>query len=66
MLCVRVLREQVLGQPESGLDPGLPEAHFSLQPSELSGETERELQPLRHDKASLESRLRDAQQQVDC
>ncbi|XP_046888641.1 coiled-coil domain-containing protein 78 [Hypomesus transpacificus] len=64
LIAYRVLREQVLGQPESGLDPGLPEAHFSLQPSELSGEKERELQHLRHDKASLESRLRDAQQQM--
>ncbi|XP_062330985.1 coiled-coil domain-containing protein 78 isoform X2 [Osmerus eperlanus] len=64
LIAYRVLREQVLAQPESGLDPGLPEAHFSLQPSELSGETERELQHLRQDKASLESRLREAQQQM--
>lgn len=63
-ICVRVQREQVLSQPESGLDPGPPEAHFSLEPSELSGETERELQLLRQDKARLEGQLREAQKPV--
>ncbi|XP_029485312.1 coiled-coil domain-containing protein 78 [Oncorhynchus nerka] len=60
----RVQREQVLSQPESGLDPGPPEAHFSLEPSELRGETERELQLLRQDKARLAGQLREAQKPV--
>lgn len=60
----RVQREQVLSQPESGLDPGPPEAHFSLESSELRGETERELQLLRQDKARLEGQLREAEKPV--
>ena len=63
-MCVRVQREQVLSQPESGLDPGPPEAHFSLESSELRGETERELQLLRQDKARLEGQLREAEKPV--
>lgn len=61
---IRVQREQILAKPETGLDPGLPEGHFSLEPSELSGETERELQRLRQDKAKLEGQLQEAQEQV--
>ncbi|XP_071248324.1 coiled-coil domain-containing protein 78 [Salvelinus alpinus] len=64
LIAYRVQREQVLSQPESGLDPGPPEAHFSLEPSELRGETERELQLLRQDKARLEGQLREAQKPV--
>ncbi|CAB1312281.1 unnamed protein product [Coregonus sp. 'balchen'] len=64
LIAYRVQREQVLSQPENGLDPGPPEAHFSLEPSELRGETDRELQLLRQDKARLEGQLREAQEQV--
>ncbi|KAI9531814.1 hypothetical protein NQZ68_038207 [Dissostichus eleginoides] len=50
-------REQILAQPQSGLDPGPPEAPFSLEPSELREETERELQQRRQDEARLEAQL---------
>ncbi|XP_023273763.1 coiled-coil domain-containing protein 78-like, partial [Seriola lalandi dorsalis] len=54
----------MLAKPESGLDPGPPEAHFSLEPTELRDETEKELQHLRQDKARLEGQLLAAQEQV--
>ncbi|GAA6227978.1 coiled-coil domain-containing protein 78 isoform X1 [Lates japonicus] len=58
LIAYRVQREQILAKPESlGLDPGPPEAHFSLEPTELRGETENELQRLRQDKARLEGQL---------
>uniref|UniRef100_A0A3P8ZS73 DUF4472 domain-containing protein n=2 Tax=Esox lucius TaxID=8010 RepID=A0A3P8ZS73_ESOLU len=61
LIAYRVQREQVLSQPESGLEAGPPEAHFSLEPSELRGEMDREIQLLRQDKARLEGQLREAQ-----
>lgn len=61
---VRVQREQILAKPESGLDSGPPEAHFSLDSSELRDETEKELQHLRQDKARLEGQLQVAREQV--
>ncbi|XP_071782782.2 coiled-coil domain-containing protein 78 [Centroberyx gerrardi] len=64
LIAYRVQREQILAKPESGLDPGLPEGHFSLEPSDLSSETERELQRLRQDKARLEGQLQAAREQV--
>lgn len=60
----RVQREQILAEPGSGLDPGPPEAAFSLDPAELREETEKELLHLRQDKARLEARLQEARQQV--
>ncbi|XP_018537336.1 coiled-coil domain-containing protein 78 [Lates calcarifer] len=58
LIAYRVQREQILAKPESlGLDPGPPEAHFSLEPTELRSETENELQCLRQDKARLEGQL---------
>lgn len=54
----------MLAKPESDLDPGPPEAHFNLEPSELRDETETELQHLRQDKARLEGQLRAALDQV--
>ncbi|KAL0984345.1 hypothetical protein UPYG_G00140270 [Umbra pygmaea] len=65
LIAYRVQREQVLSQSESGVEAGPPEAHFSLEPSELKGETDRELQHLRQDKARLEGQLREAQQQAN-
>ncbi|XP_056222411.1 coiled-coil domain-containing protein 78 isoform X1 [Seriola aureovittata] len=64
LIAYRVQREQMLAKPESGLDPGPPEAHFSLEPTELRDETEKELQHLRQDKARLEGQLLAAQEQV--
>ncbi|XP_035524042.1 coiled-coil domain-containing protein 78 [Morone saxatilis] len=64
LIAYRVQREQILAKPESGLDPGPPEAHFSLEPTELRDETEKELQHLRQDKARLEGQLQNAQEQV--
>ncbi|CAB1426039.1 unnamed protein product [Pleuronectes platessa] len=64
LIAYRVQREQVLTKPECGLDPGLPEASFSLELSELREETESELQHVRQDKARLEARLQAALQQV--
>ncbi|XP_051273988.1 coiled-coil domain-containing protein 78 isoform X1 [Dicentrarchus labrax] len=64
LIAYRVQREQVLAKPDSGLDPGPPEAHFSLEPTELRDETEKELQHLRQDKARLEGQLQMAQEQV--
>ncbi|XP_010770502.1 coiled-coil domain-containing protein 78 [Notothenia coriiceps] len=54
LIAYRVQREQILAQPESSLDPGPPEAPFSLEPSELREETERELQQRRQDEAQLQ------------
>ncbi|XP_068610975.1 coiled-coil domain-containing protein 78 [Brachionichthys hirsutus] len=64
IIAYRVQREQILAQPESHLDPGPPEAQFSLEPVELRGETEKELQHLRQDKAGLEGRLQAAGEQM--
>ncbi|KAM9425872.1 LOW QUALITY PROTEIN: coiled-coil domain-containing protein 78 [Pholidichthys leucotaenia] len=58
-------REQIMAHPENGLDPGPPEAHFSLEPSELKDETEQELQHLCRDKARLEGQLQVAKKQID-
>lgn len=52
----RVQRDQILSQTECGLDPGPPEASFSLEPSELGEEPEKELRQLRRDEARLEER----------
>ncbi|KAF1373993.1 hypothetical protein PFLUV_G00244660 [Perca fluviatilis] len=64
LIAYRVQRELVLAKPESGLDPGPPEACFSLEPTELRHETEKELQHLRQDKARLEGQLQAAREQV--
>ncbi|KAM6897505.1 LOW QUALITY PROTEIN: coiled-coil domain-containing protein 78 [Xenentodon cancila] len=56
----RAQREQILAKPESGLEPGPPEAHFSLQSSEL-GKRERELQQSR---SRLEGQLQGVREQV--
>ncbi|XP_078136183.1 coiled-coil domain-containing protein 78 [Sander vitreus] len=64
LIAYRVQRELVLAKPESGLDPGPPEACFSLEPTELRHETEKELQHLRQDKARLEGQLQVAREQV--
>ncbi|KAG5262364.1 hypothetical protein AALO_G00274370 [Alosa alosa] len=58
----RVQREQILSHESSGLEPGPPEAHFSL--GEHEGEAEKELHNLRMDKARLESQLKQTQEQV--
>ncbi|XP_047465525.1 coiled-coil domain-containing protein 78 [Mugil cephalus] len=63
LIAYRVQREQILTKPEADLDPGPPEAHFSLDPSELRDETEKELQDLRRDKARLEGQLQAAREQ---
>lgn len=60
----RVQREQILGKPDGSLNPGPPEAHFNLDPSELREGLEKELQHLRQDKARLEAELHVARQQV--
>ncbi|KAG8009126.1 Coiled-coil domain-containing protein 78 [Nibea albiflora] len=57
-------REQIMATPGSSLDPGPPEAHFSLDPAELRDETEKELQHLRQDKARLEGQLQAAREQM--
>uniref|UniRef100_A0AAQ6IGS2 Coiled-coil domain containing 78 n=2 Tax=Anabas testudineus TaxID=64144 RepID=A0AAQ6IGS2_ANATE len=64
LIAYRVQREQILATPDGGLDPGPPEAHFSLDTSELRDEIEKELQHLRQDKARLEGQLQVARQQV--
>ncbi|XP_076007829.1 coiled-coil domain-containing protein 78 [Genypterus blacodes] len=64
LIAYRVQREQILARPGSGLDPGPPEDHFSLEPGELRGETEKELQNLRRDKARLECELQAAREQA--
>ncbi|KAI3364996.1 hypothetical protein L3Q82_001156 [Scortum barcoo] len=64
LIAYRVQREQILAKLESGLDPGPPEAHFSLEPTELKDETEKELQQLRQEKARLEDQLQAAREQV--
>ncbi|XP_033963025.1 coiled-coil domain-containing protein 78 [Pseudochaenichthys georgianus] len=58
LVAYRLQREQILAQPESRLDPGPPEAPFSLEPSELREETERELQQRRQDEAQLQVALK--------
>ncbi|XP_029312599.1 coiled-coil domain-containing protein 78 [Cottoperca gobio] len=64
LIAYRIQREQILAHPGSGLDPGPPEACFSLEPTELRDETEKELQHLRQDKARLEGQLQAARDQV--
>ncbi|XP_071318479.1 coiled-coil domain-containing protein 78 [Trachinotus anak] len=64
LIAYRVQREQILAKPDRGLDPGPPEADFSLEPTELRDETDKELQHLRQDKARLEGQLWAAQEQV--
>ncbi|XP_065805556.1 coiled-coil domain-containing protein 78 [Labrus bergylta] len=56
-----IQRERIMLKPESGLDPGPPESHFSLGPAELRDETEKELQQLSEDKA----RQKAPQEQVE-
>ncbi|XP_029954780.1 coiled-coil domain-containing protein 78 [Salarias fasciatus] len=60
IIAYRVQREQILSKPDSGLDPGPPEAQFSLEPAELRDEVEKELQGLRRDEARLEDQLQKA------
>uniref|UniRef100_A0A4W4HLN5 DUF4472 domain-containing protein n=1 Tax=Electrophorus electricus TaxID=8005 RepID=A0A4W4HLN5_ELEEL len=60
----RMQREQILSHTEYALEAGPPEADFSPGGEELKGETERELQKLRQDKARLETQLKVAQEQV--
>ncbi|KAL7373042.1 hypothetical protein ABVT39_026327 [Epinephelus coioides] len=64
LIAYRVQREQILAEPDSSLNPGPPEGHFSLEPTELRDETEKELQHLRQDKARLEGQLQAAREQV--
>ncbi|XP_049419684.1 coiled-coil domain-containing protein 78 [Epinephelus fuscoguttatus] len=64
LIAYRVQREQILAEPDSCLNPGPPEGHFSLEPTELRDETEKELQHLRQDKARLEGQLQAAREQV--
>uniref|UniRef100_A0A673BWK3 Coiled-coil domain containing 78 n=1 Tax=Sphaeramia orbicularis TaxID=375764 RepID=A0A673BWK3_9TELE len=64
LIAYRAQREQIVAKPECGLNPGPPEGTFSLDPSELRDETEKELQNLRQDKARLEAQLQEAQDQV--
>uniref|UniRef100_A0A3Q1FLW4 Coiled-coil domain containing 78 n=1 Tax=Acanthochromis polyacanthus TaxID=80966 RepID=A0A3Q1FLW4_9TELE len=56
LIAYRVQRAQILTSSETSLDPGPPEANFSLEPTELRDETEKELQQLRQDKARLEDK----------
>ncbi|KAF7660353.1 hypothetical protein LDENG_00283350 [Lucifuga dentata] len=63
LIAYRVQREQILATPACDLNPGPPEDHFSLEPSELKSEAERELQNLRRDKARLEIQLQAAREQ---
>ncbi|XP_066546428.1 coiled-coil domain-containing protein 78 [Amia ocellicauda] len=63
LIAYRMQREQILALGEHSLDPGPPESHFGLPEGELQSEQSRELGRLREDKARLESRLRDAQEQ---
>nr|XP_046234303.1 coiled-coil domain-containing protein 78 [Scatophagus argus] len=64
LIAYRVQREQILAYRESDLDPGPPEAHFSLELTELREETEKELHNLRQDKARLEGQLQAVREQV--
>lgn len=64
MMLFRLQREQILVKPENGLDPGPPEAHFNLEPTELKDAIEKELQQLHQDKARLEGQLQAAREQV--
>ncbi|XP_008312439.1 coiled-coil domain-containing protein 78 [Cynoglossus semilaevis] len=64
LIMYRVQREQILARPDTGLDPGPPEAEFSLEQSELRGDTETELQHLRQDKARLEMELQASREEM--
>uniref|UniRef100_A0A3Q4I935 Coiled-coil domain containing 78 n=1 Tax=Neolamprologus brichardi TaxID=32507 RepID=A0A3Q4I935_NEOBR len=59
LIAYRLQREQILAKPENGLDPGPPEAHFNLEPTELKDAMEKELQQLHQDKAKLEGQLKE-------
>ncbi|KAM6898008.1 LOW QUALITY PROTEIN: coiled-coil domain-containing protein 78 [Lycodopsis pacificus] len=61
LIAYRVQRDQVLAQMGCGLDPGPPEASFSLEPTELRGEPEKEVHHLRQER--LECQLQAARKQ---
>uniref|UniRef100_A0A3Q0RGQ4 Coiled-coil domain containing 78 n=1 Tax=Amphilophus citrinellus TaxID=61819 RepID=A0A3Q0RGQ4_AMPCI len=63
LIAYRVQRDQILAKPENNLEPGPPEAHFSLEPTELKDAIEKELQQLRQDKARLEGQLQASRDQ---
>lgn len=52
----RAQREQILANPDSGLDPGPPEASFSQDPTELRNEPVKEFHHLHQDEARQEGR----------
>ncbi|XP_030611080.1 coiled-coil domain-containing protein 78-like [Archocentrus centrarchus] len=64
LIAYRVQRDQILAKPENNLEPGPPEAHFSLEPTELKDAIEKELQQLRQDKARLEGQLQASREQA--
>uniref|UniRef100_A0A3P8SFE4 Coiled-coil domain containing 78 n=1 Tax=Amphiprion percula TaxID=161767 RepID=A0A3P8SFE4_AMPPE len=66
LIAYRVQRDQILTNSENSLDPGPPEANFSLEPTELRDESEKELQQLRQDKARLEGQLQVTQKKDVC
>lgn len=60
----RVQREQIVANPDSGLDPGPPDTHFSLDLPEGRDETHKDLQHLSRDEARLGGQLQAACEQV--
>uniref|UniRef100_S4R5V1 Coiled-coil domain containing 78 n=1 Tax=Petromyzon marinus TaxID=7757 RepID=S4R5V1_PETMA len=64
LIAYRVLRDQVVSLGRSDVDPGPPEARFSLTDAELQTAHSRELVQLRENKAQLEGRVRELSEQV--
>lgn len=60
----RAQREQILANPDSGLEPGPPEASFSQDPTELRKEPVKEFLHLHQDEARQEGRLQEDRDQV--
>lgn len=60
----RVQREQIVANPDSGLDPGPPDTYFSLDPPGDRDETQKDLQHLGPDEGGLGGQLQAACEQV--
>ncbi|XP_061423376.1 LOW QUALITY PROTEIN: coiled-coil domain-containing protein 78 [Lethenteron reissneri] len=64
LIAYRVLRDQVVSLGRADVDPGPPEARFSLTDAELQTAHSRELAQLRENKAQLEGRVRELSDQL--
>nr|XP_057918639.1 coiled-coil domain-containing protein 78 [Doryrhamphus excisus] len=64
MNAYRAQREQILSKSDKGLEPGPPEAHFNVEPTELGEDSEKILHQLELDKSKMEDRCQMTRNQV--